>query len=736
MARKQTLKSLLGGSDSREQVSLDLGTPALQPTAQRAGQYRVAVQQTPKTNSALQLAQALRYTPQVLGQATNIAQKMGAEAAVNATDVEGEMLDDETKGILGYDKAYQQGLVKRHFSMNEEAIKTRFQNLASDAEFLKKDPDQFLAALGEERQRFNEELMDQFGGNGNREQAITALSSTFVDDILDATTSEWTDNKKQQTEMFISGDAQAMFATKGVAAGLSYQSTELAGLGMAPKEIAQAMRNSVIANAQLAVAAGRFQDASKTLAEGEAYKVGGKHSLFGSTKGIQDKVTLMNAIERGVKAAAREDDDEVADTFASISADAMAGLRGAENAEDVSPTQLKIMANAFEMVHPTKTPEEITTMVNEVFTGNGTPIQNFHTSIREGAVNGSDSVYDMYNDSRSKLDYQMERISSRPLSPLSMTPKKKDKAVEEFRAWHKNNPTKDDRDWIAATGQRFKRFEELSEASNEVNAGNYVRESLPFKNVRRDLSDMAGTISDTADVPFNDTLLTSLRGDIENLLLERAQEVAGEENSLELITKYREELFTSASERLNGLAAAYAQDIDPLSARKQEQINNTDTTVTSGRNEKTKYGSLKWGDNPFKPFTGRQVRRGQQAQQQQRFSEMRKEIEKDRETMLAKGHRSQLQLSLVRHGFTHYDPVNIAMLTQSGLDSGDVKLFANTQEVIRVSLQFGRVLEADTGLNTLTAEQKEIREQYQALGISNESDLKQFNDLQSSLLNQ
>ena len=281
---------------ARKQVDLDLGTQALQPTAQRAGQYRVAVQQTPKTNSALQLAQALRYTPQVLGQATNIAQKLGAEAAVNATDVEGAMLDDETKGILGYDKAYQQGLVKRHFSMNEESIKTRFQNLASDPEFLKKDPDQFLAALGEERQRFNDELMDQFGGNGNREQAINALSSTFVDDILDATTSEWTDNKKQQTEMFISGDAQAMFA-KDVTGGLNYLGTELSGLGMSPKERAGKMRGAVEAHAGVLLSQGKYGQAEKLLADASSYTLHGKAKLFGTTEGTKQMTTLRSALK-------------------------------------------------------------------------------------------------------------------------------------------------------------------------------------------------------------------------------------------------------------------------------------------------------------------------------------------------------------------------------------------------------------------------------------------------------
>ena len=198
---------------ARKQVELNLGTPALSPTVQRAGQYNVAVQPTPKTNSALQLAQALRYTPQVLGQASNIAKGMGAEAASQVTNVEEALQDKETKGILGYDKAYQQGLVKRHFSMNEDVIKEGFKLSTSD-EHLKMDPDAFVKALTEERQKFQNELMEQFGGNANREQAISALSNTFVDGLINETSEAWVKNKKDQTEMLISADSATIFKTK------------------------------------------------------------------------------------------------------------------------------------------------------------------------------------------------------------------------------------------------------------------------------------------------------------------------------------------------------------------------------------------------------------------------------------------------------------------------------------------------------------------------------------------
>ena len=361
---------------ARKQVDLDLGTQALQPTAQRAGQYRVAVQQTPKTNSALQLAQALRYTPQILGQASNIAQKMGAEAALNATDVEGEMLDDETKGILGYDKAYQQGLVKRHFSMNEESIKTRFKNLASSEEFLKMDPDQFVAALQGERQQFNDELMEQFGGNGNREQAINALSSTFVDDILDSTTAEWTDNKKQQTEMFISGDAQSMFQKHGIlSAGLQYMGQEFAALGMAPKERGDKMRGAVEAHIGVLVSQGKHTQAQQLLKEAGTYNIQGNGAkLFGTTEGTKK----MTAMRRALQKAQQKDDESFSENSKGLgrSVDALM--------QDVADPDVSIedrQASALRMA-----------------TRAGVPDEQAQAFAEAASVGGIDAMMDAYRD--------------------------------------------------------------------------------------------------------------------------------------------------------------------------------------------------------------------------------------------------------------------------------------------------------------------------------------------------
>jgi len=61
MAKKQTLKSLLGGSDGRVQASLDLGKKTLQPTVRAGGQSYTAVQATQSASQSQlgQLATAL-----------------------------------------------------------------------------------------------------------------------------------------------------------------------------------------------------------------------------------------------------------------------------------------------------------------------------------------------------------------------------------------------------------------------------------------------------------------------------------------------------------------------------------------------------------------------------------------------------------------------------------------------------------------------------------------------------
>ena len=378
MATKQTLKSLLGGSDSREQVSLDLGTPALRPTAARGGQYNVAVAPTPKTNSALQLAQALRRTPQVLGQASNIAKEMGAQAASTTMDVEGAMDDKEAKGILGYDKAYQHGLMKRHFVMNEEAIKERFMGLARTDASLKQKPKEFIATMEGERQAFVNELLDEFGGNENREQAIAALTGSFVDNLRDEATAAWVDNKKDQAFMQLSADTSDIIKKQGITAGLKHARAEMNAwaLDLKPSEKATKLRGIITAEAAVLLEQGKLSQAEALLNEAATYSLHGNAKLFGSAMGKKEISKLRIEIDNAILETEVTIDDE-----ADVAEEAYDTVLNAYLSPSMSLDEKLLATKQFLIANGT--PEsEVEELVNSTFSETMTS-RDMHDALRD-----------------------------------------------------------------------------------------------------------------------------------------------------------------------------------------------------------------------------------------------------------------------------------------------------------------------------------------------------------------
>lgn len=706
---------------ARKQVELNLGTPALSPTVQRAGQYNVAVQPTPKTNSALQLAQALRYTPQVLGQASNIAKGMGAEAASQVTNVEEALQDKETKGILGYDKAYQQGLVKRHFSANEDVIRQRFNNLASSPEYMAMDTNQFVAALQGEREKFIGELMDEFGGNANREQAITVLSNTFVDSLIDDTSVKWLENRQNVVITDASAEAQKIMSdpNRGVAEAMKYLRGELGAVGTDFKTVGAEMRNSVRAAAMLAVEEGQFEKAEKIVAQAEQYNVTGKASLLGSTEGKELKVQMLRTIEQGRLRAERVAQEAGID-FSDIATVAIGNLNKFSTKENVSKAAERSIKDAISYLAPNQDIEEL---YDKVWTGQGYPQNNLGSLLQELGVNGSDTARDAYYDSAASIAKKLEFIQNTPINPVNLTSDYKEKKIAEFEQWERTKTeAATAEDWINETQQPFRPFDELNERSNELAAGNFVRDTDQFKRLRSQINEIADTVEEASQnesFALNETLLTNLQTQIEGELLSYARSVAKEPNAKDLVINKHTELVELLTERLNGLRAASDTVIDATTDVERGRIEDAPAKAIKGSGRSKT--SIK-----YKTLEGRK-RKGREPSWS--------EINKERKTMLENRHFSQLRLSLYRSGFSSYSPENVEMMQEVGLDAGDVKLIADPRQGVALAKSFEDVLKADTGFNTLTAEQREIRKQYQTLGIETQDDIDNFLKLQLTILN-
>ena len=170
------------GSKKRKQVELNLNPVALNPTVRAGGNYRVAVQQTPLTNSAMQLSNALKQGVGLYGQAVGIATKEGAKDADNMSDAEYEKflqegLDPEAKSLFGYTKAYNRKLSEKYYATE---IPTKLQALSNEmfkSFYDYKDVASFEAALEERVGSVYEEADQLLGGNVFGEQANNALKS-------------------------------------------------------------------------------------------------------------------------------------------------------------------------------------------------------------------------------------------------------------------------------------------------------------------------------------------------------------------------------------------------------------------------------------------------------------------------------------------------------------------------------------------------------------------------------
>lgn len=177
------------GSKKRKQVELNLNPVALNPTVRAGGNYRVAVQQTPLTNSAMQLSNALKQGVAAYGQAVDVAQKKAAEDVANMSDAEYDKflqkgLDPEARSLFGYTKTYNRQVAAKYYATE---IPTKLQELSNDMfknYYDYKDAASFEAALEERVGSVYDEADQLLGGNVFSEQANNALKSATRADFL------------------------------------------------------------------------------------------------------------------------------------------------------------------------------------------------------------------------------------------------------------------------------------------------------------------------------------------------------------------------------------------------------------------------------------------------------------------------------------------------------------------------------------------------------------------------
>ncbi len=170
-------------TDNRVQVSYDPSEITLAPTVEQTKGSGTVVQAMNKTNQALNFARALNQVPAVIGAANNIGQAQALEDFSQITDntKKDELLKQEKQMSkwLGYDKTFQQELVKDYYVRNADTITKRFTTIAGNHTESKS----FEAAMAEEKKTLIGELQEEFGNNPNRVVAINAFGDKIIGEL-------------------------------------------------------------------------------------------------------------------------------------------------------------------------------------------------------------------------------------------------------------------------------------------------------------------------------------------------------------------------------------------------------------------------------------------------------------------------------------------------------------------------------------------------------------------------
>ena len=189
-------------TDKRVQVNYDPSEITLSPTVQQARGSGTVVQGMPQTNQLLNFAKAFNQVPQVLGQVKNIGQAQAKEDFSQITDEDEKdrlLSDDKTVSRwLGYDKAFQEELVKDYFVRNQKTITQRFTDLANNPAQYGSDGE-FDAAITNEKNTLIQELQEEFGNNPNRVLAINAFGDNVLTKVVGETTAMYEANKINYT---------------------------------------------------------------------------------------------------------------------------------------------------------------------------------------------------------------------------------------------------------------------------------------------------------------------------------------------------------------------------------------------------------------------------------------------------------------------------------------------------------------------------------------------------------
>jgi hypothetical protein len=770
-------------TDNRVQVSYDPSEITLAPTVQQTRGSGTVVQQMSDTNKALTFARALNQVPQVLGAAKNIGQKQAVEdfSQMSEADRKAAMADDKKiSRWLGYDKAFQEELVKDYFVRNKDDIGQRFTNLAGNPAAYASDAE-FDTAITDEKQALIGELQEKFGNNPNRVMALNAFGDKIMTEVIGQTTEMYETNKINYT-LDIKGAHLADEIKDGADPTVAIKSylEEIKSLDGVDNKLAKA--NFVVHTSAIGTELknnGQYAEAKKVIQAALDYEFYKGAKISGKDR--QDLSNILDGIERGQEADTERKTSSIATEVRRASESVSYSLLGKE-VKDASMNQMKdvfslirpnvdlegdSVSKFFETLKSTEDPQARIRLYND-----------FLLELGQGNIDGkpaSDLSREVFNlSAQNLLETQIQLNSVTPESISGLSDSQVNNLTGLAFDYFSANPKALPEQMLFTYGfGKAKVPAQLQKIYDEVHAIDYITEvpavqSLSESDVtnRLKLSFGATTKLNRTQKGFKDLNLTgesaARSSSIYGLLVADIREFArngivkqdGKDISIidadpvvrnkaigDFINSQMDEYVEIENELFKGrnlLIGLY--DEAPLTGSVADLVTDEDIPfVPFDGSEDTVKGSIEEAieetvdDTEYEHIKYSNVKKlgqGKYIPTPQTLTDAYESHRKNSET-------DELTATMLIYGYRHgFDPKAADDLKKSNLGINEVRLFRDRDEFVNIiNNQWSPVLsKASNDPDSLTDEEKETLKVLTSFGISNDTTLQYFATVQADFL--
>jgi len=490
--------------------------------------------------------------------------------------------------------------------------------------------------------------------------------------------------------------------------------------------------NSYITQANTLLTNGRYKDAEAFIQSMIGAKVNNR-KVFGSTESQVKINSVITKLEEARKEDNKLSDSKKQQLFAGYYDIASEGISGLQRDGKLEDSHITAIKTTIESLSPAlrNNPKEVQSLVDQIASSTN-PQAAYKNILSNIALDpeSSDEAQLLWVANTTRINNIDEDLYVRPQNPLNFSADFKAKEEEEFRNWASSqNKQVSLTDWLR--NKNYRPWDSLKAAGAEVYDKGAIFNTDQWKDTEADVTKM---LRPKAEAVYGDELRSrrdrarfsvfiesetargfgrSARDRIQQELKDKWSEVMNmpPEKRNKALTTEKNKLLEEEAVRWERIVNAHRDVYNMRPETQSESIDpRTGQLVREDPEPVIKKTGGVIGEEIFYPSL-RAVDIGTMDRVKQSV------VERDRGQMMERKQTNEARRSYYNYGFFEYDPKAPVILNKLGLDSDDVKLFRDLDELEAKVTEWETVMVKDINGESLSKEEVESLKQVNDLGM-------------------